>query len=201
MKVTEKRFKHGCDKCEWRFQSGEYDMYFCPNAESDLGGSVIAREGDEGGDYISYPLAILFRPVVNEDLRRSNAFRACSKVAFDLHMSGRIKLRFEVLAEEDLVEQVKITSKIVDELIAEEKDEYAAIPPLTRAALGRWVKERRPPGHFVLHLLKNDLHAAVISADSNNAAALATTVLYMHRHLPSDCWGSEEAVEKWEAGR
>lgn len=101
MAAWDKRFKHHCDACEWRFQYGQYDMYFCSQADSDMGGTILARYGDEDSQYASYPLAILFRPIENETPAgvHSASFVACSRVALDLHMSGRIKLRFEVTKE------------------------------------------------------------------------------------------------------
>jgi len=44
-----KRFTHDCDDCIFLGQYNEFDLYFCPKEST----TVIARYGDEGGDYHS----------------------------------------------------------------------------------------------------------------------------------------------------
>lgn len=52
------RFVHHCSKCVFMGQTGKYDMYFCPSEmDGKLGGSVIAREGDDDR-YASSPVAL-----------------------------------------------------------------------------------------------------------------------------------------------
>lgn len=102
MDVVIKRFQHDCDCCEWRFRYGEFDMYFCHRSD---GGTIIARYGNEGGEYASYPLHVLFRPVDNPDIFKSSSFAACSRTALDLYMSGRIKVKFEIVPEDPLCKE------------------------------------------------------------------------------------------------
>lgn len=102
MSAWDKRYTHDCPDCEWRFQSGAFDMYFCARADTDMGGSIIARYGNDGSEYASYPLAILFRPIASADQTAhcNDSFVAASRAALDLHMSGRIGLRFAVKPDE-----------------------------------------------------------------------------------------------------
>lgn len=44
------RYQHDCTACTYLGQVEEYDLYYCPQGKVP---TVIARFGDEGGDYIS----------------------------------------------------------------------------------------------------------------------------------------------------
>ncbi len=46
------RFKHDCEKCTYLGQSGKYDLYVC-SSRSNIIDTVIARFGDNPGDYTS----------------------------------------------------------------------------------------------------------------------------------------------------
>lgn len=65
------QYEHDCDRCEFQ---GRYtydapmvngteelsvDLWYCPCADPDMGGSVIARASSEGSDYGSSPVSII----------------------------------------------------------------------------------------------------------------------------------------------
>lgn len=64
-------------------------------------------------------------------------------------------------------------------------------------SLDLYVHERIPPGDFLLNALRNDLSAAIGSADYANTLMLREVVTYMWNYMPEACWGSREIVDKW----
>lgn len=48
------RYQHDCENCIFMGKDGRYDLYFCPRVDH---GSVIARFGDDPGDYGSSPVS------------------------------------------------------------------------------------------------------------------------------------------------
>jgi len=68
---------------------------------------------------------------------------------------------------------------------------------IIRAALIRYIDERREPGGFLKAVLSNDLINAVGRADTKNRADLAEIVQYCYNELPSRAWGSPEKVKAW----
>lgn len=48
--MTEPRYTHDCDDCKFLGHFENYDLYACRQS---WGPTVIARYGDEGGEYIS----------------------------------------------------------------------------------------------------------------------------------------------------
>ena len=71
------------------------------------------------------------------------------------------------------------------------------IPQRTKEALDRYVSERIPTGHFLQAVLSNNLREALGRADSENIIALFDIVKYCYNEIPSNCWGSPEAVKAW----
>jgi hypothetical protein len=57
--IAPPRFVHDCNGCVHIGSDAEHDYYYCAKAESDMGGSIIARSGDEGPDYASCPVSII----------------------------------------------------------------------------------------------------------------------------------------------
>ena len=57
--IAPPRFVHDCDGCVHLGSDGEHDYYFCAKAEAFMGGSIIARSGDEGPDYASCTVSII----------------------------------------------------------------------------------------------------------------------------------------------
>lgn len=55
------RFTHDCSNCRFIGSDDEHDFYYCLRAELDMGGSVLARYGDEGPEYTSAPVSIARR--------------------------------------------------------------------------------------------------------------------------------------------
>lgn len=66
------KYKHDCDQCHFvgnisypgPLSDGSApltnaDLYYCERAESDMGGSVIARHSSDGPDYASAPVSII----------------------------------------------------------------------------------------------------------------------------------------------
>jgi len=63
------RYKHDCRQCNLIGQLLHEDVYICTNE-----GSLILRDGDEGPEYSSFPVAIARQFVaINPDLRWSAA--------------------------------------------------------------------------------------------------------------------------------
>lgn len=77
--------------------------------------------------------------------------------------------------------------------------DYSRIPPLVKAALVAWIRERRTPGRFVCAVLLNDLREAMGRADAYSLYALPSIVSWLYNVAPGNCWGSKENVEKFEA--
>ena len=75
--------------------------------------------------------------------------------------------------------------------------QYSAIPPLVRAALDRYATEHSPAGGFVMDVLRDDLHGALVRADAESLAEIRNIVVYVYNELPGDCWGSPERVKAW----
>ena len=66
------KYKHDCDRCQWLgsitypapLLTGEAplrnaDLYYCANAESFMGGTLIARHSSQGSNYSSMPVKLL----------------------------------------------------------------------------------------------------------------------------------------------
>ena len=55
-------FQHDCEKCEFWGVFYGHDVWYCQDSDGGvLGGSLIARHGDDGPDYGSTPLSVLLR--------------------------------------------------------------------------------------------------------------------------------------------
>lgn len=68
-------------------------------------------------------------------------------------------------------------------------------------ALQRYIRDRIPPGGFLMAVLENNLASAVGRADLINRRNLPAFAAYLYNNAPSDCWGSPEKVAKWLAAR
>lgn len=84
-------------------------------------------------------------------------------------------------------------------------ENYPEVPDYTLQGLDRWAKEGSPrPGDFITAVITNDLEDAVAHADGNNKPVIHRIVQYLWSELPSGCYGSKEAVDRWRdkmAGR
>lgn len=74
------------------------------------------------------------------------------------------------------------------------------IRPDILAALQKWAADRRLPGDFLQAVLRGDLVEAVGRADNHNLLTLGAIVSWCYNNLPSQSWGSPDAVAKWERG-
>ena len=66
-----------------------------------------------------------------------------------------------------------------------------------KESLDRYVKDRIPPGDFLMAVLKNDLTEACGRADVFNKMNLHMIVEYVYNFMPHECWGSPEKVKAW----
>lgn len=71
----------------------------------------------------------------------------------------------------------------------------------THESLERYAKYRIPTGSFLHAVLSNDLMRAIMHADGDNWHDIAEICIYVHNHLPIECYGSPKAVKEWLAGR
>ena len=60
-----RRWKHDCESCEFKGAWEEYDVYACGSGTHTLGESLIARYGDDGPEYSSFPKSV-FADAVKE---------------------------------------------------------------------------------------------------------------------------------------
>lgn len=87
------KFKHDCDACE--LVGGDvdgYDLYYCPRDILD-GGTVVVRFGNEGREYSSSPLSLVFMATLNacaERRKNGSSTVLMAKVVQDLVQSGRV---------------------------------------------------------------------------------------------------------------
>lgn len=73
----------------------------------------------------------------------------------------------------------------------------AAVPSHLRPGLRRWVEQGIAPGGFLLAVLRDDLAAAQVRADSVSLAGLPALLAWRDNHAPAECWGSAVAVRAW----
>lgn len=73
------------------------------------------------------------------------------------------------------------------------------IPERMMPGLENWVLYGVSPGDFLTAILKNDFIEAVSRADSENLRNLPAYAIYCYNELPSQCWGSREKVDLWQA--
>jgi len=71
------------------------------------------------------------------------------------------------------------------------------IPITTLNAINNYVTHGIPPGRFVRAVLENRLVGAYHAADNRNLVAIPAIVSYLYNKVPSNCWGSPEAVRDW----
>ena len=71
----------------------------------------------------------------------------------------------------------------------------------TKSDLDAHANQGRGAGHFVTAVLENNLSRAVSYGDERNLLDLVEITKYVFNHLPADCWGSRERVDKWRAHR
>lgn len=87
-----------------------------------------------------------------------------------------------------------MNEQLLHAIFESQKDESMRI---IRESLDLYVKNRIPPGGFLMAVLCNDLVDAVGRADATNKLMLPEIVACCYNELPSDCWGSPENVKEW----
>jgi hypothetical protein len=78
------RFIHDCSKCMYLGNYKSYDIYYCVGI---LGGSVVARYGDEAAEYTSAPVSCVL-----SDESTSEISTMMSEIARNLLHSGFVKI-------------------------------------------------------------------------------------------------------------
>ena len=64
------KFQHDCSNCEYLGTFFDLDVYLCRSRSANvLGGSLIARHGDDGPDYASTPICVLLDQFENPEHR------------------------------------------------------------------------------------------------------------------------------------
>lgn len=76
-------------------------------------------------------------------------------------------------------------------------DRETFVPPHMRDGFKLWIENGIPPGSFGMAVLSNDLKGAFGKADNINKNHIGSIVAWFYNFAPSDCWGSEEAVNDW----
>lgn len=73
------------------------------------------------------------------------------------------------------------------------------LPDLIKDEIDAYFKEKRPPCSFLKAVLSNDLRGSYARADGANVKIIQDLVefLYFAARVPSDAFGSEEAVDSW----
>lgn len=64
-------------------------------------------------------------------------------------------------------------------------------------SLQRYFNQRIETGGFLRSILENDLFAAANRADTENRHLLFYIVEYIYNTMPTNCYGSPEAVASW----
>jgi hypothetical protein len=71
------------------------------------------------------------------------------------------------------------------------------LPEHCHAGFADYVIKGVPPGGFLFALLTNDLRRTFERADGENIKRILDYLKFLYSDCPAQCWGSEEAVEKW----
>ena len=71
------------------------------------------------------------------------------------------------------------------------------VPDHCQRSLAQYIINHKPVGHFLTHLLCNDLTQTFLSSDHINANAVKNYVMFLYNVPPSACWGSPERVTNW----
>jgi hypothetical protein len=92
-------------------------------------------------------------------------------------------------------------AKREEEIVADM--ESRKMPIRMQQSVVSYVLHRVPPGHFLTAVMSNNLLEAIGRADETNYKLLREWVrlFYNCDAIPSECWGSAEAVEEWLKGQ
>ena len=74
---------------------------------------------------------------------------------------------------------------------------YDKLPEHLQGGMKRYVEKGIGAGHFLTAVLSNDLVGAVSRGDPASLEALPDIVRWLYWEIPSNAWGSSEAVKNW----
>lgn len=84
--------------------------------------------------------------------------------------------------------------------ITEESFKGYQVPGHMHDGIMRYINHGEPNlGGFLMAFLDNDLKQAFARADTINAHNMVHIVSWFWNEAPSDCWGSKERREAWQA--
>lgn len=75
---------------------------------------------------------------------------------------------------------------------------YSILPDHMQEGMQLWIERGILPGGFLTAVLRNDLMGALGRADSTNIDRLKDYGMFLYNEVPSECFGSDEKVRKWE---
>ena len=75
---------------------------------------------------------------------------------------------------------------------------YSNLPEHMRDSIRQYVEIGAPVGDFLTALLSNKLVETFGQADEINQASMFAWAKFLYSEVPKSCWGSPEAVAKWQ---
>lgn len=75
--------------------------------------------------------------------------------------------------------------------------DYSGLPESLRDGVRMYLEYRVPMGSFLGAVARNNLMAAAMRADVDNARDLHRIACWFVANAPAGCWGSSENVEAW----
>jgi hypothetical protein len=97
------KFTHDCETCTFLGHFYDHDVYLCGNQ------SIIARHGDDGGDYYSMPQSIFADQFANENWAEDQHMRAMA-AGLCCHKTGKMP------RQDDRFEDIREVKNIVGSL-------------------------------------------------------------------------------------
>ncbi len=92
---------------------------------------------------------------------------------------------------------MSIAGSKIDEYRRVMVDEYG-LPEYMVAGVYNYVENKIKPGGFMTMVLMNKpIFGIYAKADSNNKERMDRWVIFIYNHLPGNCWGTEDVVNKW----
>ena len=79
--------------------------------------------------------------------------------------------------------------------------EKAGLPDYMAEGVYNYVEHGMKGGTFLNALFTNNLKGTLCYADKNNLSCVYEWVMFLTWCIPGNCWGSEEVVKEWIAGK
>lgn len=76
--------------------------------------------------------------------------------------------------------------------------DYSALPDHMQEGTRRYIERGGQVGNFLTEVFSNRLVQAYSRADEMNQAFMTVWASFLYNQAPRGCWGSPEAVEKWQ---